>query len=410
LPDNDLLSRLFARRRLGLRPGLERVRALLSRLGHPEDAFFAAVVAGTNGKGSTARALAAMLQASGRRTGLFLSPHLSRYNERFWVDGQEIGDERLFSLIERVLPHAEATGATFFEISAALAFLYFAEAGVDWAVLEVGLGGRLDAVNVKDAEIALVTAIDHDHTGFLGETLYSIAREKAGVFRPGRPALTSARGEGLLGLVEAAREKRTPLVVVRPDGVWPRREGLIFSVDNRRYATPLFGRHQGENLALAVRAARRLVVGEKAITAALKGLAHPGRLERIGPYLLDGAHNPAGARALARALVDHYPDQPRVLVFAASRDKDHRAMAEALKGLFTAVYLTRYPGERAAEPKDLWTAFGGGEVVADPFEAVARAKAAHPGALVVVAGSLYLLGALRPYLVQSGERPLAPPL
>jgi len=197
---------------------------------------------------------------------------------------------------------------------------------------------------------------------------------------------------------------------VRPDGVWPRGEGLIFSVDNRRYATPLLGRHQGENLALAVRAARRLGVKEEAITEALRGLSHPGRLERIGPYLLDGAHNPAGARALARALADHFPDRPRVLVFAASRDKDHRAMADALKGLFTAVYLTRYPGERAADPKDLWTAFGGGMVVADPFEAVARARAAHPGALVVVAGSLYLLGALRPYLVQSGERPLAPPL
>ena len=368
------------------------------------------MVAGTNGKGSTARALAAMLQASGRRTGLFLSPHLSRYNERFWVDGEEIGDDRLFSLIERVLPYAEATGATFFEISAALAFLYFAEAGVEWAVLEVGLGGRLDAVNVKDAEIALVTAIDYDHTGFLGETLYSIAREKAGVFRPGRPALTSAKGEGLFGLVEAAREKRTPLFVVRPDGVWPLPEGLSFSVDNRRYTTALLGRHQGENLALAVRAARRLGVEEKAITEVLKGLSHPGRLERIGPYLLDGAHNPAGARALARALADHFPDRPRVLVFAASRDKNHRAMADALKGLLTTVYLTRYPGERAAKPEALRAAFGGGVVVADPFKAVARARAAHPGALVVVAGSLYLLGALRPHLLQSGERPLAPPL
>ncbi len=385
---------------MGLRPGLERIRALLERLGHPERRFAPVLVAGTNGKGSTARALAAILTASGRKTGLFLSPHLTRYAERFLVDGREIAEDALLARVRELRPHVEATGATFFEASAALAFHHFAEEGVEVGVLEVGLGGRLDATNAADPVLSLVTAIGYDHTAFLGETLTQIAGEKAGIFRPGVPAFTSATGEALSALLAHAREKGTPLEPVRPEFVVARRSGIRFGLDGRVYDAPLLGRHQGENLALAVRAARALGADEAAIRTGLLRLENPGRLERLGPYLLDGAHNAEGARALARALADHFPDEAKVLVFASSRDKDHRGMARALKGLFRAVYLTRYPGERSADPRTLLPLFENAHVVEDPHAALAAARRAHPGALVVVAGSLYLLGEVRPRILE----------
>ncbi len=385
---------------MGLRPGLERIRALLARLGHPERRFAPVLVAGTNGKGSTARALAAILAASGKKTGLFLSPHLSHYRERFLVNGREIEEEALLARIRELRPHVEATGATFFEASAALAMHHFAEEGVEVGVLEVGLGGRLDATNAADPVLSLVTAIGYDHTQFLGETLPEIAREKAGIFRPGVPALTSATGEALAALQARARELKTPLEPVRPEFVVAQRDGIRFGLSGRVYESPLLGRHQGENLALALAAAKLLGAPEDAIRAGLARLQNPGRLERLGPYLLDGAHNAEGARALARALKDHFPSEAKVLVFAASRDKDHAGMARALAGLFQAVYLTQYPGERSADPLDLLPLFPGARVLPDPHRALAEARRAHPAALVVVAGSLYLLGELRPRILE----------
>jgi len=385
---------------MGLRPGLERIRALLERLGHPERRFAPVLVAGTNGKGSTARALASILTAAGKKTGLFLSPHLTRYNERFLIGGREIEDERLLDLIRELRPHIEATGATFFEASAAIAMQYFAEEGVEVGVLEVGLGGRLDATNAAEPVLSLVTAIGFDHTKFLGDTLAAIAREKAGIFRPGVPALTSATGEALAALKERAKELGTPLEPVRPEFVATRGLGIRFGLLGQTFEAPLLGRHQGENLALATRAASRLGVGEEAVRKGLYALKNPGRLELLFPFLLDGAHNAEGARALARALADHFPSEKKVLVFGASRDKDHRGMAEALGGLFEAVYLTRYSGERSADPKELLPLFPGAKEVAEPILALELARREHPDALVVVAGSLYLLGEVRPWVLR----------
>ncbi len=404
--DRDILDWLYSRRRMGIRPGLGRIRVLLDRLGHPERAFQAVLVAGTNGKGSTARALAAMLAADGRRTGRFLSPHLERYAERIAVDGREIPASALARLLGRIRTHAEAVGATFFEVTTALAFLHFAEEGVEWAVLEVGLGGRLDATNAKDPALAIVTRIASDHTAFLGRSLTAIAGEKAGVFRPGVPALTAARGEGLAALLEAARLRGTPLVPVRPAFVQVDPGGIRFGLEGRAYRAPLLGRHQAENLALAVAAARRLGVGELAIQRGLAGLENPGRLEHLPPFLLDAAHNPDGAAALVAALADHFPGRRRVLVFAASRDKDHPGMARALAaGGFEAIYLTRYPGERSADPEALAPLFPGAVIVPDPVLAAETAARRHPGALVVVAGSIFLLAAVRPWVRGRGEPP-----
>ncbi|MDL2345312.1 Mur ligase family protein, partial [Deinococcus sp. MIMF12] len=265
------LDWLFARQRFGVHPGLDRVRALLTRLGEPQRTFRSVLVGGTNGKGSTAASLAAMLTASGTRTGLFTSPHLTRFSERFVVDGQECGAQRVEAALHRVRPHAEAAGASFFEVVTALGSLLFAEAGVEVAVMEVGLGGRLDATNALDPDLSVITSVALDHTEILGTTLDAIAREKAGILRPGRPAVTGV-DPALWPQLETRGAEVWALgreVLVQSQsrgwGGWDLRLEVPGTVLNVQ--TPLLGRHGAGNAALAAAAAWRLGVGESAIRA-----------------------------------------------------------------------------------------------------------------------------------------------
>jgi len=378
-------------------PGLERIRTLLARLDHPERAFRVVLVGGTNGKGSTARALARILQAAGERVGLFTSPHLQDVRERIEVDGSAIAPEALDELLDRLAGPLEASGASYFEALAALALVHFAEQKVTTAVLEVGLGGRFDAVNATEPALSIVTNVALDHTDRLGPTLAHVAREKAGILRPGRPALTAATGAGAAFLTAAARERGVRLERVAPTHVEVHGYGVSFVLDGCTYAAGLMGRHQAENLALAVRAARALGAGDAAARAGLARVQHPGRLEYrpAERLLLDGAHNPAGARALVRALADYFPGTPKTLVFAVARDKNAAAMAAALRPRFKNVWLTRYPGPRSSAPAALAAHFPGARLEPDPQRALAQARAGRPpGGLVVVAGSLYLIAAL----------------
>ncbi|WP_287417235.1 folylpolyglutamate synthase/dihydrofolate synthase family protein [Oceanithermus sp.] len=399
-----LLERLARR---GMTPGLERIRALIARLDHPERAFRVVLVGGTNGKGSTARALARVLQAAGERVGLFTSPHLLDVRERIEVDGAAIAPEALDDLLARLAPHLEASGASYFEALAAAALVHFAEQNVTTAVLEVGLGGRFDAVNAVEPALSIVTNVDLDHTDWLGPTLAHVAREKAGILRSGRPALTAATGAGAAFLAAAARARGARLERVAPTHVETHGYGVAFVQDGGAYAAPLMGRHQAVNLALAVRAARLLGAGEAAVRAGLAAVRHPGRLEYrpAERLLLDGAHNPAGAKALVRALADYFPLAPKTLVFAASGDKDVAAMAAALRPAFARVWLTRYPDPRAAAPALLRQHFPEARVEPNPQRALARAREERPpGGLVVVAGSLYLLAALARTASEAGAQ------
>ncbi|MGQ9510510.1 MAG: bifunctional folylpolyglutamate synthase/dihydrofolate synthase [Thermaceae bacterium] len=390
-----MLDWLYARQ-TRYTPGLDRVRSLLARLDHPEDAFKALLIGGTNGKGSTARALASILRAEGYRVGLYTSPHLVRFNERIAVDEEEIPDHELFSLLEGIRPHAEAVGASFFEITTALAFLHFARSRVEVAVLEVGLGGRLDATNALDPLLSVVTNVGHDHLEALGPTLRDVAREKAGIFRPHRPALTGAKGEALEEIRRHAHALKAPLYVLGEgvvlQEVEPTLGGIAFALwfpeGERRFWAPLLGRHQAENLALSILAARLLGASWKGVEEGLARVKNPGRLERRGSLILDGAHNPEGAWALRKALEEHRL-LPSALVLAFSRDKDHRGMAEALRDLGPVV-LTRYTSERSASPEDLLPLFPRAVVEKDPLRAVEKARALAPR--VVVAGSLFLVG------------------
>jgi dihydrofolate synthase/folylpolyglutamate synthase len=393
-------------------PGLERARELLSRMGDPQAGFQAILVAGTNGKGSVAAVLSAVLNADGRRTGLFTSPHLTRFSERFVVGGRELPGSAVHAALERVRPHAEATGASFFEIVTVLGCLLFAEAGVTCAVMEVGLGGRLDATNVLEPVLSVVTGIGLDHTAILGDTVALIAAEKAGILRAGRPAVTGVQAD-LLPILDATgadlwalgREAGVQAQALGWDG-W--RVQTDSPAGPLTFQTPLLGQHGARNAALAVLAAQRLGGTPSAIVAGAANARWPGRMEQLpwkgGQVLLDGAHNPDGARALRQALsglgVGRVP-----VVFGVALDKDAAAMLAELRGVMSELILTRsLLSPRASTPAELAALLPDLGVPVRLAETPAEALALLPaGGLSVVCGSLYLVGELRPLLL--GELP-----
>jgi len=395
---SKLLARLQSVRTLGVSFGLDRVRLALERLGWPERRFRAVQIAGTNGKGSTAAFLESILRAAGLRTGLFTSPHLCRFSERIRIDGREVDGERLGQLDEAVV----ATGVplTYFEISAVLAFLAFAEAGVDLAVLETGLGGRLDATTASQPLACAITSIALDHQDWLGQSIREIAHEKACIARPGVPIFVGhLSSEALAEIERVAHQTGSPL----------QRFGADFAAPDLPLGLP--GAHQISNAALAVILARAVasnmgfVLAQDVVRRGLAETHWPGRLERVAPdVLLDCAHNAEGAVALATAL----PAAPcRALVVSIVQGKDARAMLTALGPHFDCIVATRSPSERSHAPEALAALVPRDgkrvvEVVADPDLALARARAMVAGApdgLVVVAGSIFLVGALRARLL-----------
>ncbi|WP_229784518.1 bifunctional folylpolyglutamate synthase/dihydrofolate synthase [Deinococcus radiotolerans] len=402
------LAWVFARQRFGMHPGLGRVEALLSRLGEPQRAFRTVLVGGTNGKGSTAASLAAMLRAGGVRAGLFTSPHLTRFTERFVVDGAELPEAEVTAALAQMRPLAEEVGASFFEVITALGALLFRRAGVQVAVMEVGLGGRLDATNALDPVLSVLTNVGLDHTEVLGDTHEAIAREKAGILRAGRPAVTGvaldllpilrAEGADLWALGQEAE--------LRVQGLgWDGSEVTVASPSGTvTVHTPLLGAHGAANAGLAALAALRLGLSPAAVQAGARAVQWPGRFEVI-PWrgtrmLLDGAHNPEGAQAVAAALralgVEGLP-----VVFGGAGDKDLAGVAAALRPLASAVVLTRAVlSPRAADPADLADLFPGVPLtVTENPQAALDALAALRAPQALVCGSLYLLGEVRPLLL-----------
>jgi dihydrofolate synthase / folylpolyglutamate synthase len=414
-PDS-VLSRLEW---LGIKLGLERARDLLVRMGEPQRRFPSVLVAGTNGKGSTSAFLAAMAQEAGYRTGLYTSPHLETVEERLRIDGRTIERSRLGAILEDLVGIAEReTGSppTYFEAVTLAAFQWFAEARVDLAVVEVGLGGRLDATNLADPVLSLITSIGFDHREFLGDTLADIAREKAGILRPGRPALVWIEDEEP---AESVRKVASELGAdlhfasdeVRIDSVeswgWEgQRIRLTTSTRKYNLEIPLLGDHQAKNLGLAAQAAERLSglgwerLDSRAIVAGAAACRWPGRLESIElpdgrRVLLDAAHNADGAAVLARFL-DRL-EQPADLLFGVLADKDYGEMLPCLAARARRIVLTRPASPRAMDPAELLpllTGHQGVEVEPDPGRALDRALALN-GELLVACGSIYLVGELR---------------
>jgi dihydrofolate synthase / folylpolyglutamate synthase len=399
----ELLVRLYSARRFGVVLGLDRIRAILDRLGAPDRRLGAIVhVGGTNGKGSTVAMIAALARAAGQRVAAYTSPHLSCMRERITIDGEMISEAAVVAAAERV-HGAGGDELTFFEQLTAIAMLAIADAQVDVTVLEVGLGGRLDATNVVDPAVAVVTGVALDHQAILGGTLAQIAVEKAGIWKPGRPAIVGASGEAeaVPALVAAARAVGAPVIAVDDAAI---------------AAVPLVGlpgRHQRRNAAAAIAAIRAL--GLPVVANALASVRHPGRFEMLESggrrIILDGAHNPHGAAALAELLRER-GERP-VLVVAVSADKDAAAIAAALSPAVRAVIATRYQQERAMDPAALAAVFASVDAArrmpvssAADLQAALAAAAAH-GEPVLVAGSLFLVGEARTLLLGAPTDPMA---
>ena len=396
--------------------GLERVEAALAALGHPERRFPALHVAGTNGKGSTCAFASAALHAGGYRVGLYTSPHLVRVTERIRVDGVELSEEVLGQRILEVLErHPEAaTSLTYFEFGTVVAFWHFAQVAVDVAVVEVGLGGRLDATRACEARVTAITPVSFDHMEYLGTTLGAIAGEKAGILKPGVPAVVSRQEpEALAALERRAGEVGAPVLL----------EGRDFSLAPRpdarlAYAGPggvleeltlgLRGEHQRQNAAVALACLgllgeRGFPTSAQARRQGLAGARWPGRLEELGgqpPVLLDGAHNPAGVQVLLAGLRALYPGRRVHCVFGVVADKDRGPMLRALLPACASVHLTPLDTPRSLPPERYLDEARAlcAEVSAYPSLNAALAGArvrAAPGDVLLCTGSLFLVGSVR---------------
>ena len=416
---------------------LDRMYRLLERLGSPHRRLRTVHVAGTKGKGSTAALVHAVAMACGLTAGLYTSPHLVDIRERIRVGHDDIPPQDLAALIEAARPHvdrmrAEADAPTFFEIFTALAFGHFSAAGVDVAVVEVGLGGRLDATNVVVPDVSVITAISLDHTLQLGETVAAIAAEKAGIVKPAVPAVSQPQPPDAMAVVEdACRAAGAPLALVGRDVTYtwsPAEEAgrlgcrVTVGTPGATYGplfVPLMGEHQAVNAAAAVAAAERCgPIAERltpdVVREGFRQVRWAGRMEHLPgrpDMVLDGAHNRSSMERLMEALGRHFPDRRVVIVFGSAADKDVDGMLGVLAERVpeAPIVFTQTDNPRAAEPADLAERFRarggtGGQAAGGVAGALdAAAKKAAPDGLVVVCGSLYLVGEVKARLAAAGK-------
>lgn len=411
---DPISERLRARHPQRIDLSLDRMRALCAALGDPQDKLPPVVhVAGTNGKGSTVSLIRAIAESAGLRVHAYTSPHLVRFNERIRLAGTLIGDDQLNAVLDRI--EAVSGEATVFESTTAAALLAMSETPADLAIIEVGLGGSLDATNVIDRPLlSVITPVDLDHAEFLGDKIDGVAAEKAGILKAGARGVIARQSEAVMAVIERrAAEVGSPLTVMGVDfDAWAERGGLVYQ-DQERFldlpAPALSGPHQFDNAGVAVAAALELDLPEAAIAEGLKAVRWPARMQRLtaGPYAekaqgfdaelwLDGGHNPHAGRAMARTLAERQARAPRplALIVAMLANKDAGGFFEALKGIDAQVFTVGFDGA-AADPAALAAVARGrgfGAMAAGSVdEALDRALALGAGR-VVICGSLYLAG------------------
>jgi dihydrofolate synthase/folylpolyglutamate synthase len=413
---------------------LARMRDFLSALGNPEREYRVLHIAGTKGKGSVSALCANAVQQSGGRVGLYTSPHLQDYAERIQVDSVPISHAELIALVEEIKPFVTASPEiTTFEITTALAFLYFARQGVDTAVLEVGLGGRLDATNVCNPDVTVITSISYDHTYILGDTLAEIAGEKAGIIKSGIPVVVAPQqAEALKAIKEIAFQQGAPLTQVGEDYHYllleKSLEGQSFQIwqnsEHEKYANylsggnndwqpvqltiPLLGSHQLDNAATAYAALqvareKGIELSDLGIQKGFESVSWPARFEILRlapPFIIDSAHNRDSAQKLEQVLADFYPGVPVILVFGASEDKDIRGMLAELQPHIARVVATKSTHPRATDPAELVE-------IAQELDLPASSSATIEGALdqaelmaageaiILVTGSIFVAAAAR---------------
>jgi dihydrofolate synthase / folylpolyglutamate synthase len=415
----ESLEYLTSLGRFGIKLGLKRTEALLHALGDPQELVQGVLVAGTNGKGSVCAMVSSVLQAAGYRVGLMPKPHLISYTERIQVDQRPIAEGDFAALLTELQPAinkvaAELGPPTEFEILTSAAFYYFARAGIDLLVCEVGLGGRLDSTNVLDLGINVITNIALDHTQHLGSTLEAIAAEKAGILKPDSIAITGAQPPALAVIEAKARDQRIPLLrlgqeieVSAIDKDWAGVQATITTPGGtyRNLRIPLLGIYQADNAALAVASidalrSRGWDISDGALRDGLARTRWPGRLEVIDRdpiVLVDGAHNPAGLERSLEAAQKLAKSRPLVIVFGAMKDKDLSSMLALLRRVNAPVIFSRIDWHRAAPPADLAALFHGeSETAESAAEALSRARErAGRAGMVFVCGSLYLVGEVK---------------
>ncbi|TFG38474.1 MAG: bifunctional folylpolyglutamate synthase/dihydrofolate synthase [Syntrophobacterales bacterium] len=407
------LEYLSGLKQRGIRLGLGPLTSLLGRFDNPQRSYKSILIAGTNGKGSVASILSSILEKEGLKVGLFTSPHLVDFKERIRINGVMISHDELCRLIDDVRKRDEGD-VTYFEFSAALAFLYFSLCQVDIAVLEVGMGGRLDATNLVTPEVSIITNIALEHSKYLAKNLRSIAGEKGGIIKKGGTCITAVRKGSALETLEMICDTRgAALYRLGRDFKVRRRERGRFSYYGigkilRDVSIGLMGRHQRENAALAMAAveiiaSKGLKIGDESVIHGVRDAKWEGRLEIVNtspPIILDGAHNPAGIAALCRVLSSELSFNRLTVIFGVLSDKDYKAMLRRLSLIADRLILTGIREERALDPKDLEPIArlynDNVEVVRDSREAVSRAlEISGSDDLICIAGSLYLVGEIK---------------
>lgn len=419
------LDYLYGLEKFGMIFGLAKIEEILNAVGNPHRDLQAIHIGGTNGKGSTAAMIASTLRKEGYRVGLYTSPHLIRFTERMKVNGKEIEEEEIVELTEWLRRKIEEAGVTppftFFDFTTAMCFLYFKQKMVDLAVLEVGLGGRLDSTNVVNPLVSIITNIGKDHEDVLGKGIKNIAREKAGIIKEGRPLITAATQPTVLRLFsKICREKNTPFYRVGKDfRCLPSGKGSFHYEGLHRklwdLSVSLQGPHQLVNATTALGAIEVLDdlgyrISNDAIVEGLKGVEWPGRLEMISAsprVLLDGAHNPEGALALRDSLQNDFQFRHLILLIGIMKDKDIDSILNCLSPLADRIILTRPGTDRAAPPDLLKKALGRSgkkaEVIEDLKQAIDRGLSlTHGDDLLCITGSLYTVGEARSYFLPKG--------
>ena len=413
--------------KFGIQLGLDRIKALLNKMEHPELRFRSVHVTGTNGKGSTSAMIAAVLTEAGIRTGLYTSPHLIDYTERLQINGANISREAFANVIDRTRLAAEAIIAdgmespTEFEVLTAAAFLWFAQEKAEIVVVEVGLGGLLDSTNVIFPAVAVITNVTLEHTDRCGNTVEAIAHHKAGIIKPGIPVVTGASGAALEVIETVAKQAGALCEVLGRDFTVTDRSYeqaqqsfslFVGPTDSELYSIRLLGRHQAENAALAIRTCQLLGKYDSRLTSAVirAGIAQaiwPGRFEIFpgAPVLiLDGAHNPDGIRTLRQTLDDIFFNREIVFLFGVLADKNHAEMAKILFRRHDRAVVVRPHSDRAADVAEIAGEIAGAVAAVKTADTISEGLElaknwAGPDGLVCAAGSLYMIGEVRRIVV-----------
>ena len=422
----ESLQWLYGFQKFGMNLGLERINYIAKKLGNPQQNYKIIHVGGTNGKGSTCKFIASILERSGHTVGVYTSPHLQHISERFVVGNRQITEDEVVSIVQKIKPVVNkmmdgGNGPTFFEVVTALAFQYFCDKKVDFAVVEVGLGGRYDATNIVEPILTVITNVSLEHQHILGKTVKDIAFEKAGIIKTDVPIVTGATGNALTVINNVAKEKKAPVTIIKKES-WKRTcndvNGQKFSINGALsdyvINTSMLGEYQGENIAVAIAAIEQLQMNGAYIpdTNIEEGIAHAANIGRMDIVsndpliLLDGAHNKAGMKFLAESLKKDFDHDKLIVVLGILSDKDITSMLSSIVPLADVLVATKSKNTRACDPAKLKEMIkkidNTKEVIVKERipDAIAYAKSlAKKNDLICVTGSLFTVGEARDYLV-----------